>query len=257
MRASCPSFASCAAIACWPAPAAQSGARRSARAKALLEERAQGDRLACSFVCGAVFRRASGATDSCSQEAGLLCRIGDRAGRAAGLGQRLALMRSEPKQIWISSACPVVVDFIGKYHPECQPNIFGVLSPLLTHCKMLRAHYGDEIAIVFIGLASPRRLRPNSIPSLLDAVLTFEDLDHWLDEEEHSSGRDRRNAGGPLPARGGRGGRALSHRRRNGSGRCRQSARSTVRSSCPSRARECRAGFEGHCGVEARAQHLL
>ena len=38
-----------------------------------------------------------------------------------------ALMRSEPKQIWISSACPVVVDFISKYHPECQPHVFGVL----------------------------------------------------------------------------------------------------------------------------------
>jgi PAS domain-containing protein len=92
-------------------------------------------------------------------------------------------MRSEPKQIWISSACPVVVDFIGKYHPECQPNLFGVLSPLLTHCRMLRAHYGDEIAIVFIGPCIAKKIEAEQHPELLDAVLTFEDLDHWLDEE--------------------------------------------------------------------------
>ena len=93
------------------------------------------------------------------------------------------LMRSEPKQIWISSACPVVVDFIGKYHPECQPHVFGVLSPLLTHCKMLRAHYGDDIGIVFIGPCIAKKTEAEQHPELLDAVLTFEDLDHWLDDE--------------------------------------------------------------------------
>ena len=96
------------------------------------------------------------------------------------------LMRSEPKQIWISSACPVVVDFIGKYHPECEPHIFGVLSPLLTHCKMLRAHYGEDIAIVFIGPCIAKKTEAEQHPELLDAVLTFEDLDHWLTEENIS-----------------------------------------------------------------------
>lgn len=93
------------------------------------------------------------------------------------------LMHSEPKQIWISSACPVVVDFIGKYHPECQPHVFEVLSPLLTHCKMLRAHYGEDIAIVFIGPCVAKKKEAEQHPELLDAVLTFEDLDRWLFEE--------------------------------------------------------------------------
>jgi iron only hydrogenase large subunit-like protein len=93
------------------------------------------------------------------------------------------LMQSEPRRIWISSACPVVVDFIGKYHPECQPNIFEVLSPLLTHCKMLRAHYGDDIATVFIGPCIAKKMEAEQHPELLDAVLTFEDLDGWLNEE--------------------------------------------------------------------------
>jgi iron only hydrogenase large subunit-like protein len=93
------------------------------------------------------------------------------------------LMRSEPKQIWISSACPVVVDFIGKYHPECQPHVFGVLSPLLTHCKMLRARYGEDIAIVFIGPCIAKKKEAEQHPELLDAVLTFQDLEEWLIEE--------------------------------------------------------------------------
>jgi iron only hydrogenase large subunit-like protein len=94
-----------------------------------------------------------------------------------------SLMLSEPKQIWISSACPVVVDFIVKYHPECQPHVFGVLSPLLSHCKMLRARYGEEIATVFIGPCIAKKMEAEQHPELLDAVLTFEDLDQWLADQ--------------------------------------------------------------------------
>jgi iron only hydrogenase large subunit-like protein len=95
----------------------------------------------------------------------------------------LELMQSEPGHVWISSACPVVVDFVAKYHPECQSNVSALLSPLLTHCKMLRAHYGDQIAIVFIGPCIAKKKEAEEHPELLDVVLTFEDLENWLDEE--------------------------------------------------------------------------
>jgi iron only hydrogenase large subunit-like protein len=95
----------------------------------------------------------------------------------------LELMRGEPGHVWVSSACPVVVDFVAKYHPECQSNVSALLSPLLTHCKMLRAHYGDEIAIVFVGPCIAKKKEADEHPELLDVVLTFEDLENWLDEE--------------------------------------------------------------------------
>jgi iron only hydrogenase large subunit-like protein len=95
----------------------------------------------------------------------------------------LQLLQGEPGHVWISSACPVVVDFVAKYHPECQSNLSALLSPMLTHCKMLRAHYGDEIAIVFIGPCIAKKREAEEHPELLDVVLTFEDLENWLDEE--------------------------------------------------------------------------
>jgi len=95
----------------------------------------------------------------------------------------LSLMRREPGKIWISSACPAVVDFIGKYHPQCEDAISPLLSPLLTHCKMLREHYGSDIAIVFIGPCIAKKKEAEQHPELLDVVLTFEDLDRWLKEE--------------------------------------------------------------------------
>jgi iron only hydrogenase large subunit-like protein len=94
-----------------------------------------------------------------------------------------AAMQNESRQIRISSACPVVVDFITKYHDECQPYISPVLSPLLTHCKMLRQQYGNEIATVFIGPCIAKKREADAHPELLDVVLTYEDLNHWLQQQ--------------------------------------------------------------------------
>jgi iron only hydrogenase large subunit-like protein len=93
-----------------------------------------------------------------------------------------ALMRSETNQIWISSACPAVVDYIRKYHPECSPHVCSVLSPVLAHCKMLRAYYGNDIATVSIGPCVAEKKEAEEHPELLDVVLTFEDLNSWLME---------------------------------------------------------------------------
>lgn len=95
----------------------------------------------------------------------------------------LSLMHAESNKIWISSACPAVVDFIRKYHPECLPHLCGVLSPLLAHCKMLRAQYGSDIAVVTIGPCIAEKKEAEEHPQLLDAALTFEDLDFWLTEK--------------------------------------------------------------------------
>jgi iron only hydrogenase large subunit-like protein len=93
------------------------------------------------------------------------------------------LMRGESNRIWISSACPAVVDFIRKYHPECLPQVCEILSPVLTHCKMLRAHFGSEIAVVSVGPCIAEKQEAEAHPELLDVALTFEDLDFWLAEK--------------------------------------------------------------------------
>jgi iron only hydrogenase large subunit-like protein len=89
-------------------------------------------------------------------------------------------MATEPAGIWISSACPSVVDFIAMYHPECQPNIASVMSPLFAHCRMLRSQYGEDIAIVYVGPCIAKKKQADLHPELVDVVLTFEELERWL-----------------------------------------------------------------------------
>jgi hypothetical protein len=48
---------------------------------------------------------------------------------------------------------------------------------------MLRAHYGAGIATVFVGPCIAKKTEAEQHPELLDAVLTFEDLSRWLNEE--------------------------------------------------------------------------
>jgi len=95
----------------------------------------------------------------------------------------LSLMKGEPHRVWVSSACPVVVNFVAKYRAESQGNVAPLLSPLLTHCKMLREHYGSDVATVFIGPCIAKKKESEQHPELLDVVLTFEDLENWFDEE--------------------------------------------------------------------------
>lgn len=84
--------------------------------------------------------------------------------------------------IYISSACPSVVEMICKHYPEFKENITPFLSPLLTHAKYLKEKFPDS-KIVFIGPCIAKKAESDEFPDLLDASLTFTDLKNWFEEE--------------------------------------------------------------------------
>ena len=61
------------------------------------------------------------------------------------------MLNNTEKGLFISSACPVIVDYIRLYMPEFTKYITPIGSPLMTHCEMLKEIYGEYISIVFIG----------------------------------------------------------------------------------------------------------
>lgn len=85
------------------------------------------------------------------------------------------------QKLLISSACPVAVDYILKYLPEYSQNITPILSPLLSHCRLLRSVYGEDIGIVFAGPCIAKKLEAAEHPKLLDVAITFEDLRKWFE----------------------------------------------------------------------------
>jgi iron only hydrogenase large subunit-like protein len=95
-----------------------------------------------------------------------------------------ALLKENPGRVLISSACPTVVCYLQKHRPGGAELLTGLLSPLLTHCKMLRQDFGADIGVVFIGPCIAKKIEASQHPELLDVVLTFEDLRRWLEQEK-------------------------------------------------------------------------
>jgi iron only hydrogenase large subunit-like protein/PAS domain-containing protein len=91
-------------------------------------------------------------------------------------------LREGGKKLLLSSACPAAVTYVQKYLPQFADSIAAVFSPLLVHSTMLRQHYGPDIAIVFIGPCGAKKNEGDRHPELLDAVITFTNLQNWFRE---------------------------------------------------------------------------
>ena len=98
--------------------------------------------------------------------------------------QAAAALTEGGSRVLYSSACPTVVSYLQKHRPADSQFLTGLLSPLLTHCKMLRQAFGPDIGIVFIGPCIAKKLEAAQHPELLDVALTFDDLRRWLAQEK-------------------------------------------------------------------------
>ena len=87
------------------------------------------------------------------------------------------------RDIIISSACPTIVEYIKKYQPQYSSYIAESLSPLQTHCQLLKQQYGDDIAIIFAGPCISKKREADLRPDLLNIAISFEDLRIWLKSE--------------------------------------------------------------------------
>lgn len=74
-------------------------------------------------------------------------------------------LRTAQKGVYISSACPVAVDYIRRYQPQYAPYITPIASPALTHAKLLKERLGDDIEVVFIGPCVGKKTKPQNIPN--------------------------------------------------------------------------------------------
>lgn len=92
------------------------------------------------------------------------------------------MLNEAEKGLFISSACPVIVDYIKFYMPEFTKYITPIGSPLMTHAKMLKETFGEDISIVFIGPCIGKK-NEVTYSGLFDVALTFEELRMWFNDE--------------------------------------------------------------------------
>lgn len=86
------------------------------------------------------------------------------------------ILQQREKNLWISSACPAVVDYIRMYLPQFAANIIPLASPAVTHGQLLKERYGEEIQMVFIGPCVAKKNEADQFPDLMEAAIGFDEL---------------------------------------------------------------------------------
>ena len=108
---------------------------------------------------------------------------------AAALSAKMAKNRmDEIARGGVYTACPVVTNYVEKYRPDKLPYLLDIASPMVMHGRELKEKFGEETKVVFIGpcIAKKGEAEREDNKAAIDAVLTFEELDSWLKDEEIS-----------------------------------------------------------------------
>ncbi|MEG0500396.1 MAG: [Fe-Fe] hydrogenase large subunit C-terminal domain-containing protein, partial [Rikenellaceae bacterium] len=62
------------------------------------------------------------------------------------------------------------------------PYLSPVESPTVSHAKLLRSHYGENIKVVGINSCVAEKMNYYDEPRQINATVTFQELKHWLDD---------------------------------------------------------------------------
>lgn len=89
------------------------------------------------------------------------------------------MLRENERDVIISSCCHSVNLLIQKYYPGALACLARVLSPMQTHCLMIKKSNPDA-KTVFIGPCISKKEEANQYKGIVDCVLTFEELSGWL-----------------------------------------------------------------------------
>jgi len=79
---------------------------------------------------------------------------------------------TESTEYFISSDCPSIVNYIKYYHPALADMLAPVVSPVVAMSRVMRAKYGNNTKVVFIGPCVAKKAESSEI----DEAITFTEL---------------------------------------------------------------------------------
>ena len=91
------------------------------------------------------------------------------------------MIREEERDVIISSCCHSINLLIQKQFPACLEYLANVMSPMQAHCSDIKRRI-PEAKTVFIGPCVAKKDEAEYYEGIVDAVLTFEELDKMLAE---------------------------------------------------------------------------
>ncbi len=92
------------------------------------------------------------------------------------------MIKEDVRDVIISSCCHSINLLIQKYFPSALQYLADVMSPMQAHCQDIKNRIPDA-KTVFIGPCVAKKDEAEYYENIVDAVLTFEELTTWLEEE--------------------------------------------------------------------------
>ena len=93
------------------------------------------------------------------------------------------MLREDGRDVIISSCCHSINLLIQKHYPQALPYLADVVSPMQAHCMDIKRRIPNA-KTVFIGPCVAKKDEAEYYQGIVDAVLTFEELTKWLEEEK-------------------------------------------------------------------------
>ena len=84
----------------------------------------------------------------------------------------------------IATPCPAVVNLVQKRFPNLIPRLAPIVSPMIATGKMIRALWGQDTPVVFVGpcVAKKSEVGDHSVSGAVDLALTFREFRQLLDQ---------------------------------------------------------------------------
>ena len=92
------------------------------------------------------------------------------------------MIREEERDVIITSCCHSINLLIQKRFPACLQYLADVMSPMQAHCSDIKKRIPNA-KTVFIGPCVAKKDEAEYYENIVDAVLTFEELDRMLEKE--------------------------------------------------------------------------
>lgn len=93
------------------------------------------------------------------------------------------MLEEEDRDVVISSCCHSINLLIQKHYPAVLEYLADVMSPMQAHCQDIKKRIPNA-KTVFVGPCVAKKDEAEYYDGIVDAVLTFEELSEWLQEEK-------------------------------------------------------------------------
>ena len=93
------------------------------------------------------------------------------------------MLKEDDRDIIITSCCHSINLLIQKYYPKALQYLADVMSPMQAHCADIKSRIPGA-KTVFIGPCVAKKDEADYYEGIVDAVLTYEELDKMLAEED-------------------------------------------------------------------------